>query len=96
MQLSVDLIKDADLIRQKLSQLLPESAADVAALVRVTAQKYQTTGQVSTADVVTGLRQVATELEQQARTAAIPVVEQVEGQVTQAASGITQTFLETT
>jgi hypothetical protein len=64
-KLLVDLEKDIELIKARYEDLVPDTAADVTALVRELAAKYVTTG-VTRADVVTGLRQVAAELEAQA------------------------------
>jgi hypothetical protein len=62
MRLSLDPVKDAELIVANLEKVVPETAADTVLLVRQLLVKFDGQG-VNRADVVSALRQVASEAE---------------------------------
>jgi hypothetical protein len=68
MRLSLDPVKDAELIAQRLDEVVPESVSDAAVLVRNLVSQFDGQG-VNRADVEAALRQVADELRGQVATA---------------------------
>jgi hypothetical protein len=65
MRLSLDPVKDVDLIKARLQDVVPEGSEDVTALLRVLVDDFMSSKGVNKADVIAALNTLVSELENQ-------------------------------
>lgn len=65
MRLSLDPVKDLDLIKERIVDVVPEGSEDVTAVLRVLVDDFMSSKGVNKADVVAALANLGQELEAQ-------------------------------